>query len=285
MTPAVCRVAIRQTRTTKSLPGDARHRAYNAPMRRLGAPFSIQLLDRVTSTNDSILEAGAAGAPEGTTHVALEQTHGRGRGDHTWWSPAGAGLWMSTLLRPDCARGNWSGLSLLSGVAVRRALAGLGVRGAELFWPNDIYVGSRKLGGILAEVRGRGQDAWVALGIGVNIDLTASDIVASMPEDLREQVICMTEAGPPTSRSPRDIAVAILESLAPSYRAFLDGEPLPSLIGDEMAHRGRRVKVVRPERPTMQGVVTGLGGSGELLVESSDGAVHSIIAAEVIYEH
>ena len=254
-------------------------------MGRLASPFAIQFFDRVTSTNDSILEAGAAGAPEGTTHVALEQTRGRGRGDHDWWSPAGAGLWMSTLLRPDCPRPTWSGLSLLSGVAVRRALVGLGVRGVELFWPNDLYVGSRKLGGILTEVRGSGSRAWVALGVGLNINLTSDDVLRTMPPELRERVICMTEAGPPTTRSPRAIAENVLEALAPPYRNFQDGGILPQLIGDEIAHCGRRVKVNRPGRPTMEGTVTGLGAGGELLVESLDGVVHSIVAGDVHYEH
>jgi len=192
---------------------------------------------------------------------------------------------MSTLLRPTRARTNWGGLALIVGAACRAALAGLEVRGVELYWPNDLYVGDRKLGGILCEARGEGGQRWVVVGVGINIDLTPPALRLSMPTELQDAAICMTEAGPPRVREPRALAIAILTQLWPLYHRFERGDGLPHIVGDDLAHRGRRVEVLAPNRPPLHGTVVGLTDRGELVVQDTTGAEHEIHAAEVRYEH
>lgn len=249
--------------------------------------FPIKIFDSLPSTNDSILEAGAGDAPEGTTHIARTQTRGRGRGDHTWWSPKGAGLWMSTLLRPPRARAQWGGISIVAGAAVRRALTSLGVRGVDLYWPNDLKIGRRKLGGILGEVRSRGEGAWVALGIGINTDLRSNGAGAAMPAELRGLPICLTEAGPPSTINPLEIAIAILHAFWPLYEKFGQGASIPELVGDGLAHRGRSVEVRVPGVEPWRGIVEGLAADGELLVRAATAAgspVRAVTGGEVIYD-
>jgi BirA family biotin operon repressor/biotin-[acetyl-CoA-carboxylase] ligase len=240
-----------------------------------------------TSTNDTILEAGERGEPEGTTHLAWTQTRGRGRSNRSWWSPPGAGLWMSTLLRPAAPRARWSGISLLAGAAARDALESLGVRPVTLYWPNDLQVGRRKIGGILGEVRSRGEDAWIALGIGINIDFTLPAVRAAIPEEIRAIATSMAECGPPTTRDPRAIAAAIIERLWPLYQGFQRGEALPDLAGRALAHAGRGVEVRLPGHASWRGTVAGLGAGGELLVAPAQAAAAEVVAVtggEVIYE-
>ena len=271
-----------------------RVRGYNAPMDRLSAS-PIEVFDSLASTNDSLHESARAGAAEGTTHVALLQTAGRGRGDHEWWSPPGSSLAMSTLLRPsqelrgsDAAsdgRRDWGGLALVAGAAVLAAVRDLGARGVELYWPNDLYIGKRKLGGILCESKTQAGESWIVVGIGLNIDLTSPEMQRGIPDELRDQIICLTEAGPVRVRRPRELAVAILAALGPLYDRFQRGVTLPRLVGEDLAHRGKRVEVDAPGRPTMEGVVSGLTDRGELLVRDLAGCEHIIRAAEVRYEH
>jgi BirA family biotin operon repressor/biotin-[acetyl-CoA-carboxylase] ligase len=271
--------------------GDVRDLPGIVTCMRSSQKFRLVEFEVLASTNDSILEAGEAGAPEGTTHIAREQTRGRGRGDHVWWSPAGAGLWMSTLLRPPRDRPQWGGISLIAGAAARDALASLGARGVELYWPNDLQVGRRKLGGILGEARSKGGAAWVALGVGINIDLTPPRIRAAMPPGIRDLAISLAECGPPSTVDPLEIARGILERFWPLYERFRAGEALPSLAGDRLAHVGRRVEVRLPGRPPWAGVVEGLSRDGELLVlpdvpqgpPGPPGAV-AVSGGEVIYE-
>jgi BirA family biotin operon repressor/biotin-[acetyl-CoA-carboxylase] ligase len=248
------------------------------------AAFPIRVFERVTSTNDTIHQAGEDGEPEGTTHLAREQTQGRGRGSHTWWSPPGAGLWMSTLLRPTALRPRWSGISLIAGAAVRLAIEELGVQGVELFWPNDLLVRGRKLGGILGEVRSRGERAWIALGMGINLDLTRPAVRERLPEELRGRAICLREAGAPSAVEPLALARKILEAFWPLYRRFLAGESPARLAGGQLAHVGRRVTLRLSDGSERRATVLGLDEGGELRVEEADGSKASITAAEVVYE-
>src|SRR5215472_16671402 len=126
----------------------------------------VRVVDETGSTNADVLALAQAGEPEGLVLVAETQTAGRGRLGREWISEPGAALTFSFLLRPaPVAQANWGWLPLLAGVAVASAIRSVTAVPAALKWPNDVLVGDRKLGGILAErVR-----AAVVVGIGLNI--------------------------------------------------------------------------------------------------------------------
>ncbi|MEP6917562.1 MAG: biotin--[acetyl-CoA-carboxylase] ligase, partial [Acidobacteriota bacterium] len=125
------------------------------------------------STNDVAATLAEHGAPEGTTVVASAQSSGRGRFGRAWFSPPGAGLYVSVVCRNAAAAPL---LTLAGGVAVAegvRTATGLPV---EIKWPNDIVAEGgaqarrRKLAGILAEAS-TGSDGlqYVILGFGINL--------------------------------------------------------------------------------------------------------------------
>jgi BirA family biotin operon repressor/biotin-[acetyl-CoA-carboxylase] ligase len=227
---------------------------------------AIQVFDVLASTQESILGVGDGDAPEGTTHIARTQTEGRGRSRRSWWSPPNAGLWMSVLLRPRRERASWGGLALVAGRGVKEALCDLGVPGVELFWPNDLQVRGRKIGGILGESRARGGKAWLALGIGVNVDLSPPGIAGKMPPQLRGRITSMVESGRPTTVDPVEIARAILRRFWPLYGEFVGGTEVPAIVAGHLAHAGCPVRVLTRGVKAWVGVVEGLGGGGELLV-------------------
>ena len=68
-----------------------------------GCPWQVQVFEEVTSTNTLLKELGRQGAPAGTVLVADRQTGGRGRLGRTFLSPGGVGVYLSALIRPDCA--------------------------------------------------------------------------------------------------------------------------------------------------------------------------------------
>ena len=131
-------------------------------------PFRILLLEEVSSTNDEVKRALEAGEPEGLVVRALAQVSGYGRQGRSWTSPEG-GLYCSLLLRPQTAPRELPTLSLVVGMAVRRALVELaGVAAAEtvrIKWPNDVVCEQGKLCGISLEAHGGG----VCVGVGVNV--------------------------------------------------------------------------------------------------------------------
>lgn len=141
-------------------------------------------IPETASTQDDILEAAEAGAPEGLAVRADRQTAGRGRAGASWASPEG-GLWFSLLVRPQ--RRDWGILPLAAGLAVAAALVTRGHR-AQVKWPNDVYVGDEKVSGVVLEGR-TGPNPHAALGVGVNADLELGDL----PEAVRGRATTLRE--------------------------------------------------------------------------------------------
>lgn len=134
----------------------------------IGRP--LRWFDQVGSTNDLAWDWVARGAPEGAVVVARGQDAGRGRDGRGWVSPAGAGLWLSIVLRPGLSHPAAGMLPLSLGFGLAVALRRLGLN-ASVKWPNDILLNGRKVAGVLveAQVGGRSGSVDVAVaGIGLN---------------------------------------------------------------------------------------------------------------------
>ncbi|MBO4904242.1 MAG: biotin--[acetyl-CoA-carboxylase] ligase [Lachnospiraceae bacterium] len=129
----------------------------------------IKIIDVVDSTNTVLEKLADEGAAEGTCVVSFCQTKGQGRSGRSFFSPEGGNLYMSLLLRPkDPAVTDM--ITVMSAVAVIRALKERYGIEPGIKWVNDIILGGRKICGMVARARNIGQDAFhVILGIGVNI--------------------------------------------------------------------------------------------------------------------
>ena len=105
--------------------------------------------------------------------AAVSQTAGRGQRGNRWMSAPGDNLTFSLLLRPEAlpAR-DVMAVTALATLAVRDTLREEGVE-AVIKWPNDIYVGKRKICGMLVENGLDGADIdWSVIGIGINLNQT-----------------------------------------------------------------------------------------------------------------
>jgi len=143
--------------------------------------FTVEVLPEVDSTSSELMRRLRAGQPEPTLLVAERQTAGRGRMGRGWVSQVGDSLTFSLSL--PLAPVDWSGLSLAVGVSVADSLH----PDLRLKWPNDIWLGGRKLGGILIETAGSGAaQRQVVIGIGLNIVTPMADGLSTPPAGLRE---------------------------------------------------------------------------------------------------
>jgi BirA family transcriptional regulator, biotin operon repressor / biotin---[acetyl-CoA-carboxylase] ligase len=242
---------------------------------RLG-PFGRRILYFATtgSTSDVAAELAAAGGQEGAVVVADAQTAGRGRRGRTWFSPEGAGLYVSTVLEPARAR-NAARATLLTTLAAGAAIAegverATGLR-ADLKWPNDLYVGRRKLAGILAE----GVADAVVLGYGINVS------AAAYPPELSTRATSLeSELGRAVDR-PR-VLVETLAALASRYADLLDGRF--DAILDAWRARSPRSQGSRVSWTTISGeqtgITNGIDDMGALLVRIGD-RIERIVAGEV----
>ena len=133
--------------------------------------FDINIIEETESTNSDVKEQARAGEKEGFLLIADKQTGGRGRMGRSFFSPAGTGVYMSLLLRPSVKPDETVLITTAAAVSVCRALDELGVKGSSIKWVNDIFLGSKKVCGILTE-GGFGTDGnldYAVLGVGANI--------------------------------------------------------------------------------------------------------------------
>jgi BirA family biotin operon repressor/biotin-[acetyl-CoA-carboxylase] ligase len=232
------------------------------------------------STNDLASAAAERGEPEGSTFVAGTQTAGRGRLGRAWFSPPGAGLYLSTIVRRPSAA-PW--ITLAAGVAVVdgiRAATGLPL---QIKWPNDVVAVSsagfkarRKIAGLLAEASSGVQGIQhIVLGIGINLS------PAAFPPELAGRAGSIEgELGRPVDAGP--ILAAVLAALNRGLTGIDERGPeglrarwlalAPSAHGAAIAWDG-------PSGP-QAGVTAGLDTDGALLARTPEGLAR-IIAGEV----
>ena len=268
--------------------------------------FRVESYERITSTNDRIKQAIDAGEPEGLAVRALVQTAGYGRQGRTWQSPLG-GMYQSFLLRPEVGPAQLPTLSLLVGIAVRRAVVDLVPQlasRAQVKWPNDLVVapagspaptpavlGSAppaptlapaapsapaassqpflKLGGISLEAH-RGA---ICVGVGVNVSRPADEPQANgknIPVFLDELGL----AGDSVEGRIESVADTICAQIAALYPCWCESGLAPFV--DEFnacsALAGREVRMEDIEGNLLTaGVVQRVCPDGRLSLRASDG--------------
>jgi len=228
---------------------------------------SLEVRDRVGSTNAELAAAAAADAPEGQVLVAEFQDAGRGRLDRTWTSPPRAGLTVSLLIRPDVPAARRAWLSLLTGVALAEAVGETpGVR-ASLKWPNDLLApDGAKLAGILAETAGPA----VVVGVGLNVTTTAAELPGTGTS-------LALQTGGPVDRGA--VLLGFLRAFERRYLPWVAalGDPVASgLARDYLAWCstvGTAVTVTLPDGSTLDGVAESVDWDGRLVVRTAGGVV------------
>jgi BirA family biotin operon repressor/biotin-[acetyl-CoA-carboxylase] ligase len=217
------------------------------------------------STNLDASIAAREGAEAGLVVLADEQTAGRGRQGRTWIAPPGCGLLVSVLRRPPVeARQAWR-WTFLAALAVLDAVLD---RGIWLKWPNDLYLGEAKLGGVLCELEtvGTRVDSLV-VGMGLNLRTPPG----GWPEDLATPAAALDD-----DRHRLPLLADWLTALAAWEERLLAGEDVLPAVRDAMAPMiGLTVRVDgAPAR------VAGLGDSGALVVVDDAGR-REVVAGDV----
>ena len=104
----------------------------------------IFYFDTIDSTNTKAKQLAEEGHPTGTLVVAEKQEAGRGRRGRGFESPAGVGIFMTLVLKPDFAPDRASMLTLIAALAVSKAISEKTGQEAEIKWPNDIVCDAKK---------------------------------------------------------------------------------------------------------------------------------------------
>jgi len=238
--------------------------------------FSARIFyhETIDSTNLFTKQMAVAGAPEGTLVLAEEQTGGRGRRGRSWLSPGKENLLFSVLLRPALPPERVFSLTMILALAAVDAVKTLSGLLPAIKWPNDLYAGMRKLGGILTEFSVTHQQVdWVILGLGLNVN--------RRPEELAAQATCVLEET--GSRVLRNhLLVEILKGLETAYREILSGniEPFHRRWNEACFILGREVEI-ESSRERIQGKALRIERDGALILETKEGASKRIVAGDV----
>ena len=217
------------------------------------------------STNELGRELAEAGAPSGTVVTAAHQDAGRGRTGRRWEAPAGSALLYSAVLRPLDARHRL--LPLAVPLAVCDAIEALGGGECRVKWPNDVWIGERKVSGVLIEAR---PPDWAVIGVGINLTIGDDEF----PDELRWPATSVGGgATPALARDALDRALGGWVE-APAQEVLDEFAGRDALRGREIGWEGAGV-------PEGSGTAEGIDADGNLLVATSAGERLALGAGEV----
>ncbi len=203
--------------------------------------------------------------------IADEQTEGRGRKGNYWHSPAG-GLWMTAGLKDLPVSSN---LTIYTGICVFKTLALIynNLDQLSIKWPNDIYLGEKKIGGIITTYHPAANYHLIGIGINTNLALLRPEISKSATALLLETQKIIDNI---------DIAEHIFQSFHDNLEEFrAEGlKPFLDFFAENSYLRNKRI-VLKSEKEEV-GTVRGIDEDGALLIEDEYGNINVRPSGSVI---
>lgn len=240
----------------------------NPTLSRVGsATWHLQAYDSVPSTNDL-----ARDLPAWTAVTARSQTAGRGRFGRSFVSEEG-GLWISAVLPTEGGPARWNGFSLMVGNYLRKMLHDLGIPESRLRWPNDLMVGTKKMGGLLIE---QGRNETLTVGLGLNVQNTpwqSEPDLAPCTTRLADRL--------PDGPDANDLVVPVLDALADAHEAMLISGLVQAIRDFNTHHEPIPVEITRPNGSSTRGTFTGLDPTGNLIILDARGTPRTVPHNEV----
>ena len=243
----------------------------------LRGPFSVDVRESVTSTNDLAKSAAEQGAPEGYVIAAQQQTKGKGRLGRSFFSPE-SGLYLSILLRPVISAGDSLLITTAAAVSTARAIAAVCGKECGIKWVNDLFLNGRKICGILTEASvdfETGGLQYAVVGIGINVANPADDF----PPELRGIAGAVFDVLPQKGDIKNRLCAEIINNFYGFYgnlteRTFMAEYKRRSIL------IGRDINVIRSDG-AVKATATGIDDLARLLVRYEDGSEGVVSAGEV----
>lgn len=242
----------------------------------------MQYYEKITSTSTVAKDLIATHDPatlHGMVIIAEEQTGGTGRLGRAWISPGG-GIWTTLILIPRIPVDRLFMLTMVGAIAAVRAIKKVTGIGSLIKWPNDIYIGNRKVGGIITELSADGpivHYCLVGMGIDVNIPLE------TLPARLRESATSLSaELGREVERAP--LLASLLREFELRYHQIESGEYDPIVrewksLSCTLEHRVR----INLGSRSFEGDAIDIDDYGALIVRKDSGAVERVIAGDCLH--
>lgn len=239
----------------------------------------IYIFNEVMSTNTIAKFLSMNGVGNGAVVISEKQTKARGRSGKNWESPLG-GVWLSIILNPNVNHSKIPLITLATGVAVENTLKRIGVKNAEIKWPNDILIHGKKVCGILTEaITSFNTIESVIIGVGIDANIS----IENFPEELRENMTTLNdEIG---EKVDENLLIKLfLEEFEKISEQFIN-EEYETILKEWRKNSytiGKIVEVHEPFSKPYDGYVLGISRDGSLVVEKIDGTLEKVISGECI---
>ena len=237
----------------------------------------IYIFNEVMSTNTIAKFLSMNGVGNGAVVISEKQTKARGRSGKNWESPLG-GVWLSIILNINHSKIPL--ITLATGVAVENTLKRIGVKNAEIKWPNDILIHGKKVCGILTEaITSFNTIESVIIGVGIDANIS----IENFPEELRENMTTLNdEIG---EKVDENLLIKLfLEEFEKISEQFIN-EEYETILKEWRKNSytiGKIVEVHEPFSKPYDGYVLGISRDGSLVVEKIDGTLEKVISGECI---
>ena len=234
--------------------------------------------EELSSTQDAADKLARSGAEEGLVVIAGKQIQGRGRKGRRWLSPSGGGVYLSIILRPPLSPVNVVQIPMVAGIAVATAIRKTTQLQAKIKWPNDIYIGRKKVAGILTEINCEMDRVnYIILGIGINVNTK----IASLSKEVQGIATSLIdELDKNVSRV--NLIRQFLTEFEKAYLLYVKRGLKPILLKWKTLNNtlGSRVRIYDSDTE-ISGKAIDLDSEGFLLVKDDAGSVHKIICGDV----
>lgn len=230
----------------------------------------------IDSTNLRAKALAAAGAPHGTVVIADGQTAGRGRLGRSFQSPAGDGIYLSLILRPQCPPSELMHLTCAAAVAACDAIAQATGYRPQIKWINDLVGGQKKLAGILTELsvdNATGNVRYAVVGIGINC------CQRRFPPELQD-IACSLAMVTGEAPSRSQLAAALIRALHHMSQTLTQEKAaIMDRYRRDCVTLGREVLLIRADRQR-EAVALSLDDDGALTVRLPDGRLETVTSGE-----
>ncbi len=237
-----------------------------------------EVYPELDSTSTLLKKRAQEGAPEGTVIFAERQTQGRGRREHSFFSPGGGGIYMSLLLRPSFSAMESLCLTTCAAVAVAKTIEQYAKVPASIKWVNDVFCHGKKVCGISTEAAvdvESGGLLYAILGIGINVFPGET----TFPQELSQVATTVFPSAPAQGDLRSAMAADVLNYIMEEYphltekRFFDDYRSRSFLLGQE-------ITVLRGGQ-ALPATALDIDHHFQLLVAYSDGELEALSSGEV----
>ena len=234
----------------------------------------IDTVECIASTNDEMKRRAAEGADEIAVLIAESQTKGKGTKGRRFFSPDGSGCYMSILLRPSYPAEECTQLTTIAAVATAKAIEKFTDNTAQIKWVNDIYIGRKKVAGILTEAafskNGSVLD-YAVVGIGINL----SEPQDGFPEEIKDIATSINL----NLEKKNEFIAEIINNFVAFYKKLTDREYLGEY-RERLFFIGETVRVTQGDS-TYEAKAVDIDDMCHLIVKTDSGEIKTLFAGEI----